>query len=286
MVSNLHITAGQEVVVFLLRKNKSYDYDYYCDIYSYFTPCLIPFYGKYNDYGSVESCHGEGLDLLIEKVKEGLVELELGENECHDIPAKKETFDIDQLFELDHEQRLFFKDIDGEEHALTHVQIHKEVFDYIIENFKYKDYKSNHSFNDILKFLPDYILGVHEQIKLHKTPEYKDLLSFKESILTLGYNQKNLVAKYIYSFIRSNETFGLFFEILSSEVVEKMENDKLQLLLIDILKGVWINLFLRETRKPWIKTIGEGSQSCNHNGYKILNKAINNVLKNEKKKWQ
>jgi hypothetical protein len=279
MVSNLHITAGQEVVVFLLKEeNRNNNYDY-CYINSYFVPCLLPFYGKYNDYGSVENCHGEGLNLLIEKVRENLVELEQGENEYHDIPAKKETFDIDQLFELDHEQRLFVSDKYDKhgKYMLTHVQIHKDIFDYIIENFKFKDYKSNHSFDDVIKFLPDYISGVQEQIKLH---EPIGPYSFREEILSLNYNQNNLVAKYIYSFIRDNQTFGSF-KVLTIDMFEKMETDKLQLLLTDILKGVWINLFLHETRKPWIKTIGEGSQSCSHNGYRVLNKAIENVLNKE-----
>jgi hypothetical protein len=277
MVSNLHITAGQEVVIFILKEeNRDSSYDY-CYIDSYFVPCLLPFYGEYNDYGSAENCHGEGLDLLVEKIKEGLVELEVGENEYHDIVASKETFDIHQLFELDHEQRLFFSDSDKNECILTHVQIHKEIFDYIIENFKFKDYKSNDSFNDIVKFLPDYISGVQEQIKLHKPIGH---YTFREEILLLNYSQKNLVAKYIYSFIRNNQTFGLL-EILTIDMFEKMETDKLQLLLTDILKGVWIHLFLHETRKPWIKTIGEGSQSCSHNGYRVLNKAIENVLNKE-----
>ena len=54
-VSNLHITAGQDVVVFMLLKNNREKT--FCYGNALYDVCPVAFYGKYNDYGAVEHCH-------------------------------------------------------------------------------------------------------------------------------------------------------------------------------------------------------------------------------------
>jgi hypothetical protein len=107
-ISNLHITAGQRVAVFMLAENsenKSFCYgNAMYDVYP------LPFYGEYNDYGAVENCHGFGLPILLDAIKERLYEFGTGPNDCHDIAVNKENFDIDMLFEADHENRLGIQD--------------------------------------------------------------------------------------------------------------------------------------------------------------------------------
>lgn len=110
-VSNLHITAGQKVVVFMLLKNKN-DRTF-CHGNALYDVCPIPFYGEYDDYGSVENCHGFGLNIVIEAIRNRLYRFGQGPNQYHDCEVNKDNFNIEKMFEADHEDRL------GIEHLST-----------------------------------------------------------------------------------------------------------------------------------------------------------------------
>jgi len=105
-VSNLHITAGQDVVVFLLVKNHKTDDTSFCYGNALYNPVPLPFYGKYDDYGGVEDCHGFGLPIILDELKQRLYKFGQGANEYHDCEVTPENLTIEKLFEADHESRL------------------------------------------------------------------------------------------------------------------------------------------------------------------------------------
>ena len=103
-ISNLYIEGGQDVVVFrLLKNNETLSFCYTNALYDV-SP--IPFYGIYDYYGGVESCHGAGLPVVLDAIKERLYKFGTGANQYHDIPVNKENFDIDMLFSANLEDRL------------------------------------------------------------------------------------------------------------------------------------------------------------------------------------
>lgn len=104
MISNLHVTYGQEVVVYMLAENGRSS-DYYNNNF-YYDVCPIPFYGEYNDYGAVENCHGTGMNVVVEAIRSQLYEFGQGPNSSHDCEVNKTNLDIDKLFEANHEGRL------------------------------------------------------------------------------------------------------------------------------------------------------------------------------------
>ena len=116
-VSNLHITAGTPVTVFLLleqRGSKSFCYSNALN-----DLCPVPFYGEYNDYGAVENCHGFGLNMVVDALRDQLYEFGEGPNSSHDMSVNKDNFNIEMLFEADHEDRLGIQETyrwDGEEY--------------------------------------------------------------------------------------------------------------------------------------------------------------------------
>ena len=176
-ISNLHVTAGQDVVVFLLLENK--DKKTFCYSNAMYDLCPVPFYGKYNDYGGVEECHGFGMNIVVEALRSQLYQFGQGPNSCHDIEVNKDNFDINMLFEADHEDRLGIQETqswshDSYEHReleklrldsgltdsqqfeldrlankikqvdtfrqVTHVIIHGDIFRGIINNWYIEDY--------------------------------------------------------------------------------------------------------------------------------------------------
>lgn len=122
-VSNLHVRSGQEVAVFMLLENKGSKS--FCYGNALYDVCPLPFYGKYNDYGAVEDCHGPALPIVLGEIKRQLYEFGQGPNSSHDIIVKRSDFDIDLLFEADHEDRLGIQDsytFDSDEYDLRELR--------------------------------------------------------------------------------------------------------------------------------------------------------------------
>lgn len=103
-VSNLHVTHGTEVAVFLLLKNSRENS--FCYGNALYDVCPVPFYGKYDDYGGVEECYGFGLPIVLNALKEQLYEFGQGPNEYHDCEVRRDNLDIELLFQADGEGRL------------------------------------------------------------------------------------------------------------------------------------------------------------------------------------
>jgi hypothetical protein len=103
-ISNLHITLGTDVVVFMLLKSR--DGTSLCHSNAFYDVCPIPFYGKYDDYGGVEDCFGFGLNIVLEEIRNQLYEFGQGPNSFHDTEVNRGNFDIDRLFKADNESRL------------------------------------------------------------------------------------------------------------------------------------------------------------------------------------
>ena len=176
-VSQLHVKHGQPVVVFMLAENK--DKKTFCFNNAAYDLCPVPFYGEYNDYGAVENCHGFGLNIVVEALRKQLYEFGQGPNEFHDCEVRKNDFNINKLFEADHEDRLgveYFRRYSSDSHdkqrleelqadtgltpsqqfeldrlaskikkednfrRVTHVIIHGDVFDSIMTNWFIEHY--------------------------------------------------------------------------------------------------------------------------------------------------
>lgn len=269
-VSNLPITGGP-VAVFLLCKNYS---ENFCYSDSYFEFCSLPFYAEYDSYGRGENCTGIGLNYIINAIKEQLVELNEGPNKYHDIPAKKETFDVKQLFELSHENRLMVnnnpfgslidhpdfsdeqknelkKEFASKGRLVYPVMVHKTIFNHIINNYKmphYKDGKmTNISFREIKKLVPEYLANVKDKQEWDRC---------NPSIISDMFYKRDFLID-----------------------VKKENNPDL---IIEALKGKWINHFMTNTRKAWIKPIGDGSQNSDHYPYNVLMAAMKKAILKEK----
>ena len=103
-VSNMHIHSGQEVAVFMLLENK--EKKSFCYENALYDVCPLPFYGEYNDYGAVENCSGFGLPIILDQIKKQLYEFGQGPNPYHDPVVKRSNFNLEVMFDADHEDRL------------------------------------------------------------------------------------------------------------------------------------------------------------------------------------
>lgn len=293
-VSNLHIGGSDEVAIFLLAKRPVEADTDYCYISSYYDALALPFYGKYDDYGGAEDCSGPGLSHIIDYLKKEVVELEVGENQYHDLAVKREEMNVEKLFELENKGRLYIKDwmsqrgkfpgLEGRPLAIA--MVHKKIFDHIIGNYTLTSYyydedsefcKREVKFQDVVNDLPEYI----DRLRKHNY-----LLGGLGNLF--GYEERNLAGKYL----KMDASFASdgYFLINTTELiinqVKVMNDEQLTELLIELLKGQWVSYFMSSTRKPWLKQVGEGSQNTDPHGYEVLIGAMRNVLDDERKLWE
>ena len=87
-LTGLHIIAGSQTYVFLLKENTiKNDRCYSTALWS---PLLLPFTAEYDDYGGGENS-SDLLQYILDGIKTQVVEMELGENECHGIAVKRDA---------------------------------------------------------------------------------------------------------------------------------------------------------------------------------------------------
>lgn len=145
-LTNLPIMYGDEMYVFPIVESNG---DSFCYSTALYRPSVLPFRAEYNDYGAGEKCTGAGLEILIDGIKEKLVEMEVGENQYHDIAVKRNGFDVDTFFDVCHESRLKFlnpmRGYDGysETNSVFFTMIRKDVTDRLWSEWKFDLWFSN-----------------------------------------------------------------------------------------------------------------------------------------------
>ena len=301
-LTQLHIRANQDVVVFAMTKNNGVDS--LCYTTPFYAPVMMPFYAKYNDYGGGEECHGIGFNIVMDAIKEELVELPVGENQYHDIAVKKEGFGEEQFFEAVHEDRLFVKGMNPRQRIhVGFMMIRKDIFDHILENRVLERYVGNNQgtiakwgdskdyiefkFADVAADIPacvDYIFTAlqDESNVLARFDPLRYLRKLNDnSLRPVG----NRAASYL-----SHEDYRYSSLVRPSSEIDRYisTDDKTGLTeyLTEYLKALWIDGFMLDTRKFWSPQAGAGSQQDEHEGYELLIDAMTAALASEKREYE
>jgi hypothetical protein len=299
-LSNLHITAGTPVYVFVLEKNKDYDH---CYSTSLFAPLLLPFESTYDDYGGGEDSHGVALNLIMGGIKKELVEMEVGENTYHDIAVKKEDFDAEKFFEAVHEDRLSIQGrFRAEPTQIYFTMFRKDIVDDILENRRIQDYVGDgkgtcgygnnyikYTFADIVADIRPLLNEAMEKIAEAKATNdtLANYMLYDGFEGMFPYGHPNKVAKWLrgdsYRYSRIVDMKAVIRKGLEVGTVEAI--NKLEEVLVDHLKAVFIDGFMHAARKTWIPGGHEGSQSMSGGALRLLAKATINALDKERAEW-
>jgi hypothetical protein len=284
-------------MVFALVKNNGYDS--LCYTTPFWAPVMMPFYAKYNDYGGGEDCTGIGLNIVMNAIKEELIELPQGANQYHDIPVKKEGFDDNVFFEAVHEGRLFVKGLhERQRQHVEFVMLHMGVVNHILKNRKIERYVGQNNgttgwdnayveygFEDVLADLPACVDYMFEQYADEGNPlRYYEPLRSLRRLNNRESNQMNHAANLLgmdeYRFsglVRVN--------FLVDDYLKANDRAGLAELLTENLKALWLDSFMLDTRKFWSPQAGAGSQQQEPEGYLLLIDAMKSVLDAEKREY-
>jgi hypothetical protein len=298
-LSNLHIHAGTPVYVFVLEKNKDYNH---CYSTSLFSPLLLPFESVYDDYGGGENSSGPALDYIMNMIKKDLVELEEGENQCHDIPVKKEGFDADKFFEAVHEDRLSIQGRRSEPTQLYFTMMRKDIVDDILDNRTIEDYVGDgkgtcgydnnyvrYQFADIVADIRPLLNEAMEKIAEAKTTNdtLANYMLYDGFEGMFPYGHPNKVAKWLrgdsYRYSRIVDMKSVIRRGLEIGTVDSI--NKLEEILTEHVKAIYIDGFMSAARKLWIPGGHEGSQSTSGGALRLLGAATVRALDREKAEW-
>lgn len=302
-LSNLHITAGTPVYVFVLEKNDSYDHCYSTGLFS---PLLLPFESEYNDYGGGENSSGIALSIIMGGIKRDLVEMPLGENTYHDIEVTKEKFDVDLFFEAVHEDRLSIKGrFSAEPTPIYFTMMRKDVVDAILENRKMEEYVGGgkgtfakwgdeknyirYKFVDIVADIRPMIAAARAKVEEAKkdNEHLANYMLFDGISAIFDYDSPHISARWMrydnYRYSRIVDMKTVFRKAFESGTDEAMET--LALVMEQHLKALYIDGFMSAARKTWIPGGHEGSQSYSGAALRMLATATLEVLDKEKAEW-
>ena len=285
-LTNLPIMSGEKTYVFILERVKEiHDHCYSTHLYR---PLLLPFVSTYNDYGAGEDSEGGALPIIMDGLKQRLVEMPLGENKYHDIAVIRDAWSEDLFFESVHEHRLRVNSYDGET-EVEFVMMRKDVVDDLLDTYKFEEYlgegKGTHGwknsyelygFADLVRDvepLLDFLLIIMKEMDW-KWPRLDRVV--------FAYQQKEGERNRAANWFRHDlgYRFSNIVEVRSHiiELLMKGERDLAQDLMIEHLRGMFVNTFMEMTRKSWIPGSQEGSQRQEYEPYRALMASMNRVM--------
>lgn len=318
-LSGLPIIHGEEMYVFPIVESYR---DSFCYSTALYRPSVVPFRAEYNDYGAGEKCSGPALELLIDGIREKLVEMEVGENQYHDIAVKREGFDVDMFFEACHEKRLRFvnpmRGYEGEAQTkdVFFTMVRKDVVDRLWNEWSFDMWKGskgsvpdgfesdqyyikNVTYVKLAELIPQYmeqmagkdspykkaLEGIDDESKLERMKDFFLRHTFFE-----GHSEHILSGSFGHAF-GSGYAGGGFSSIgnIKDKILDEyLEGNKevAYELMREALVGIMVNSFMESTRKVWLPPMHQGSQSEEYSEYRLMNRITSDIMDARQKEFE
>lgn len=271
-VTNLPIHYEEEVEVILLKStNFSADSSSFCYPYSNYTPLPLTFSGTYNDYGAVENCKGAALDTIIESLRGELnEELVIDDEDArYKTPITKETFSVENMFELDHEKRLYIKSPyrafpdSPKTTRIRHIVVRKDVYDGIVNKVRWERWWDTKKFTTLATLDTDAYT--------------KDIDNYNDSIVATGGNaEEDLIRRSLQKYrgigdsqtcellkYEGNGSIGMNLPINVNDTLLELRTTKSDLydgILENATRFAFFDLFMHYSRKSYGVPSGAGAQ--------------------------
>jgi hypothetical protein len=290
-LTNLPIISGESVYVFPIREKDLSNYRSHCYASALYQPALTPFVAEYNDYGAGENCSGIALEFIVEELRRELVEMEMGENQYHDIAIVRDEFDIDKFFEAVHEARLLSRGWGTTDRPVFFTMVRKDVADRMWNEWTFDQWKGtngvvpegfesdqyylkNVTYAKLATLVPGYLNEVSASIKEMSSDKLMQNRYFSKSMLITDGPLEGIM--------RCFENFE-FWDLLNGCecIIKYVINGELETaaeFIRNFMMGVMINSMMESTRKIWLPVMHQGSQSEEYSDYRFLNTLVNDVM--------
>ena len=284
-LTNLPIMHGEKTYVFVLeRVAHPTDNCYSTHLYR---PLLLPFVSTYNDYGGGEDSEGAALDLIMESIKKNLVEIPLGENKYHDIAVTREAWGEELFFEAVHENRLQINTYQGPA-DVTFVMMRRDIVDDLMAcyefqvyvgsnqgtcgyNNSYEKYKVANVIDDIDAFF-DHIIRMQQESKR----------SWLEMGMIARRYHVDKIPNRVAQWVQHDMSYRYSSVVHVREYVMALllsgNREQARKIMVDHVRGLFVETFMEATRKTWIPGGFEGSQAQDYDPYRALLGSMTKVM--------
>lgn len=274
MVSRLHVFEKEEVVsLFLVEKTTRPPS--FCESNALWEPIPIILRGKYEDSGVVAEVEDDpNNDLLFNYLYRF----------CNK-PVGKELFEtgnFDDLFEEDHDDGITIpgllpNDIDRQ---VKHVVIKRDLFERIKATHVIDGYESDTSFKSLAKDMDGQVDTIIEWVLTQKYP------IFDAQMMEISLRDQDKEIPPILRTLTFNRT-AHFIAMTILQDLGDIEYAKLTLTLFlyNLAEFYILDSFISLTRTAWMPPVGMGSQSSDHEGYRLLIDYMAETLDREEKEW-
>jgi hypothetical protein len=244
----------------------------------------------YNDYGGGEDSSGIAFNLIINALKEKLVEMPLGKNEYHDIAVTRDGMNEKLLFESIHENRLFIYDSYRQKNIpATFTMMRKDVVDDILSKRVITRYVGNGK--GTTGWGNNYVNETYADVIASVEPLVQRLASTYNSesrhymIDTISqYRQENLAAAWLDDHCYRYSDIVKYRDVAHGLLKENKISEVIALFKTYIL-GMSVDAYMHAVRKTWIPGGHEGSQSQESDEYRLLCSTIIGALDREQAEW-
>ncbi len=314
MVSQMHILEGDEVVELWLVEQNSYNkYSHYVYSTHLWRPYPVLMYGKYTDYGEsdagLQDC--PRVELLLDLIKQDIVEREQGENPYHDHAVVKEGLDFKRLHTIDHGGRGQVKGYKGPL-ALKHALVKKSLFDkilneYYIEEARWKNKEKWTGYHTVKIYFADVVKNLVTDVRWVQNYLEQDI-NITPDMTEVEIEEAKRYARIMRGVGRSisetfwgNEDAPLFTKYMGGDGENRTttrninyfgeesvgcSDEELANHIEEHLKFQWLAMFMSASRKPWMPQVGQGSQSAEILPYKLLADWYKADIKDQKKRYE
>lgn len=265
-LSGLPIFHGEQTYVYLLVHPLKEEVDGHCNPTTYFYPLVYHFEGEYNDYGGIENETGLLIDILVDEVKQLLVELDTGENQYRDIAVKRDGFNLEKLLEADHEGRLFVDANFIGKSSVHHITIRKDVLDHLFNTYKHEEYIGDSKYKTVgyAEVLEECQLAAKEIFNSEQP-------SSSWSYTTLYLSNANIGSKHLTRALYSARQQWILLppdDLVEAAVARNYE--LFSTIIEHVVHNYWLGSFMHETRRSWIVPSGAGSQQGETTAHRAL----------------
>ena len=294
-LTNLPIMSGEDTYVFVLqRQNEIHSH---CHATHLYQPLLLPFLSTYNDYGGGENSRGAAFPVVMEGIRQSLVELPQGENPYHDIPISRDQWDEEMFFESVHEHRLKIKR--GGESELTFVMMRRDAVNDLFDSYEFEEYVGENKGtvgykNSYIRYkMPDVISDIDAffdamvriQQERHRAWPSMDMLAssyLNQLQETGGLNRAAQWCRHGDGYRHCNvvPVNELILELLLSG-----DRAQARALMVEHLRAKFVDTFMSMTRKSWIPGGHEGSQGQEFEPYRALISTMNKIMDTRDAEW-
>lgn len=297
-LTNLPIFHEEDVYIFTIEKNNiESNHCYSTHLYK---PSVLPFCGKYDDYGSAEEL--SNIDIILENIKEKCVYttqegnfldisllskenlmnfiLGRGDGEIKTYGVLKNKFNnkaIDCVMFKKSAVDLLF------DRKFVEVYVGSNLGNYGFENsyFRYK-------FSDIMVDFDEWFDTISKIMNDSLNPMHNFLLRRNAGDISCVLENQNNKLIYWLSFYNRNSSYSDIFNFndFALDCLKTGEKEKLRNTTNLLLVGIFLDYFMEMTRKSWIPQGGEGSQEIGFENHLLLAKTTIEIINNHEKEFE